>query len=103
MTNGLVIAEGLITLKDEASRTFSIVLININDCDVNLSDRTVLSTVQRIVVAESIVIYKDSGKEIRDNVSKFLKKDVSQGDVLINDVVSITSWIDGFTTSFIWL
>ena len=51
MTNGLFITEGLVTIKDKSIRTFPIVLININDCDVNLRDGTVLSTVERIEVA----------------------------------------------------
>ena len=87
MTNGLFIAEGLITIKDEASRTFPLFIMNVNDCDVNLTEGTVLSTAERIEVVESHVICEDFGKEIRNNVSKFLKQDVSQGDTLINDTV----------------
>ena len=82
MSNGLFIAEGLITIKDEESRTFSIVIININDCDVNLCDNTLLSTAEIIEVLKSHVVCKGFGKEIRDNVNKFLKKHVSQGDIL---------------------
>ena len=82
MSNGLLIAEGLITIKDEESRTFSIVIININDCDVNLCDNTLLSTAEIIEVLKSHVVCKGFGKEIRDNVNKFLKKHVSQGDIL---------------------
>ena len=69
MINGLLIAEGLINIKDEASRTFPIVLINTNDCNFNLIDGTVLGTAKRIEVVESHVICKDLGKEIRNNVS----------------------------------
>ena len=38
MKNGWFIAEGLITIKDETSLMFPIALINVNDCDINLSD-----------------------------------------------------------------
>ena len=70
--------KGLITVKDEASRTFSITLINVNDCDINLSDGTILSKVERIEIANYLGIHSDFGKEIRDNVRKFcIKEDES--------------------------
>ena len=61
MSNGLLIAEGLITINDEEfpiiiimnvknmneyeCNEFSIIIMNVNDCDVNLCDGTALSTV----------------------------------------------------------
>ena len=94
MSNGLLKAEGWITKKEEESRTFTIMIINIRDCDVNLCDGTVLSTAETITIVDAHVVCEDFGKEIRDNVSKFLKKDVSQGDILENDVVSKSNYKD---------
>ena len=74
MTNGLFITEGLVTIKDKSIRTFPIVLININDCDVNLRDGTVLSTVERIVVAESHVICEALVKKLEIMSENFLKR-----------------------------
>ena len=62
MTNGLFIGEEWVTVEDEASRTFPIALINVNGCDINLSDGTTLSTVERIEIADYYVICDDFSK-----------------------------------------
>ena len=90
----MFIAEGLIKEKYETSRMFPMVLINVYACDINLSDRTILSAVARIKIAASYVICNNFGKEIRDNVRKFLKKDEPQGDVLKNNAVSKPKYKD---------
>ena len=65
--------EGLIALKDKARRKFPIAIINVNDWASNLSDGTILSTFETIIIKDYYVIWDDFGKEIRDSFSKFLK------------------------------
>ena len=52
--------------------------------DVNVSGRTILSTVETINIEDYYVNWDDFGKIIENNISKFLKKeDESQDDILL--------------------
>ena len=73
MTNGLFIANGLITVKDEASHTFPIAITNVIYSNTNLSAGRIFSAVETIKIKDYYVICDGFDKEFQDKVSIFLK------------------------------